>query len=130
MEWYCGITTSILCMSSCIVYYSSPIAELLFRLKIASHIHLFTCCFTWINLCSQYVHYEVDQDDLNRIKRANMSAAISSLKSKEQSDFRMMPPQVRSASKNTCITHIEGNMHALIQNIVYYNFLLIYPICK
>lgn len=42
----------------------------------------------------QYVHYEVDQDDLNRIKRATMSNAIKSLKQDGQSDFKMMPPQV------------------------------------
>lgn len=44
----------------------------------------------------QYIHYEVDQDDLNRIKRANMSAAVRSLGSQGTSDFKMMPPQVRN----------------------------------
>lgn len=43
----------------------------------------------------QYIHYEVDQDDLNRMKQANMSAAVRSLNASSQSDFKMMAPQVR-----------------------------------
>jgi len=40
----------------------------------------------------QYVHYEVDQDDLNRIKQKSMSNAIKSLKA--GADYKMMSPQV------------------------------------
>ncbi|XP_067931738.1 N6-adenosine-methyltransferase subunit METTL3-like [Watersipora subatra] len=53
---------------------------------------------SFLNTCfhmdtCKYVHYEVDQDDLNRIKRANMSAAVRSLTKGDKSNFKMMPSQ-------------------------------------
>ncbi|KAF6020880.1 hypothetical protein EB796_020795 [Bugula neritina] len=94
MKEFCSYGTR----SECRTVKGSVCDKVHFRKLIHQHTDTALGDCSFLNTCfhmdtCKYIHYEVDQDDLNRIKRANMSAAVRSLGSQGTSDFKMMPPQ-------------------------------------